>query len=49
MAPESAKIVAHIQSEMALHIDYCRGFGVSKEEMEAAEESEGKHDIPSHL
>jgi hypothetical protein len=33
---------------MALHIDYCKGFGVSKEEMEAAEESEGMHNSPHH-
>jgi thiaminase len=46
---ESAKIVAHIQNEMALHIDYCKGFGVSKEEMEAAEESEGMHNSPHHV
>jgi hypothetical protein len=41
--------VAHIEHEMALHIDYCRGFGVSKEEMETAEESEGVHDSPDHV
>jgi hypothetical protein len=34
---------------MALHIDYCNSFGVSKEEMEAAEESEGMHDSPNHV
>jgi thiaminase len=32
----------HIQNEMALHIDYCKSFGISKEEMETAEESEGE-------
>ena len=35
----SAQIVSHIHREMSLHIDYCAGFGVSKEEMEASEES----------
>jgi hypothetical protein len=34
----------HIQNEMALHVDYCNDFGISKEEMEATEESQGKHD-----
>ncbi|KAI0480624.1 Rapamycin-insensitive companion of mTOR, N-term-domain-containing protein [Xylariaceae sp. FL0804] len=33
-----AKIVSHIRTEMSLHIDYCKGFGISKEQMEAAEE-----------
>ena len=46
-ASEAAKLVTHIQNEMALHIDYCKDFGVSKEEMEAAEESEGRNDSPS--
>jgi thiaminase len=35
--------VTHIQNEMALHIEYCKGFGISKEEMEAADESEGEY------
>jgi thiaminase len=39
---QSAQIVNHIQNEMMLHIDYCKGFGVTKEYMEAAEESKGK-------
>ncbi|KAJ6103623.1 Phosphomethylpyrimidine kinase type-1 [Penicillium sp. IBT 16267x] len=30
----SAQIVLHIQREMALHLDYCASFGLSKEEME---------------
>jgi thiaminase len=38
---EGAKIVSHIHHEMALHVDYCKGFGVSKGEMEACEESQG--------
>ncbi|KAI0901791.1 Phosphomethylpyrimidine kinase-domain-containing protein [Annulohypoxylon nitens] len=33
-----AKIVSHIHTEMRLHIDYCKEFGISKEEMEATEE-----------
>ncbi|KAI0145876.1 Phosphomethylpyrimidine kinase-domain-containing protein [Hypoxylon sp. NC0597] len=33
-----AKIVSHIHTEMKLHIDYCKGFGISKEEIEATEE-----------
>ncbi|KAI5864591.1 Phosphomethylpyrimidine kinase-domain-containing protein [Durotheca rogersii] len=33
-----AKIVSHIQTEMSLHLDYCQGFGISKEEIEATEE-----------
>lgn len=38
---KAAKIVAHIHHEMGLHIEYCAGFGVTKEEMEASEESQG--------
>ena len=38
---KSAKIVAHIHHEMSLHIDYCKDFGVTKEEIEASEESQG--------
>lgn len=34
-------MVTHIQHEMALHIAYCEGFGVSKEAIESSEESEG--------
>ncbi|KAJ5081697.1 hypothetical protein NUU61_009961 [Penicillium alfredii] len=30
----SAQIVLHIQQEMALHLDYCASFGLSKQEME---------------
>ncbi|KAK8117541.1 uncharacterized protein PG998_005822 [Apiospora kogelbergensis] len=33
-----AKIVTHIKTEMGLHIDYCASFGISKEQIEAAEE-----------
>ncbi|KAK0099872.1 hypothetical protein ONS95_013301 [Cadophora gregata] len=35
----AAKIVGHIHHEMELHISYCQEFGVSKEEIEASEES----------
>lgn len=35
-----AKIVLHIQQEMALHIEYCKGFGISKEEIVATEEDQ---------
>jgi hypothetical protein len=38
---QSAKIIAHIHHEMALHIDYCQGFGITKGEIEKSEESEG--------
>ncbi|KAF2964655.1 hypothetical protein GQX73_g8927 [Xylaria multiplex] len=33
-----AKIVQHIHTEMKLHIDYCKSFGIEKEEIEATEE-----------
>lgn len=39
---QSAQIVLHIQREMALHIDYCASFGLSKQEMEASPETIGK-------
>ncbi|KAI1636675.1 hypothetical protein F4809DRAFT_650338 [Biscogniauxia mediterranea] len=32
------KIVSHIHTEMKLHLDYCKSFGISKEEIEATEE-----------
>ncbi|KAJ5087518.1 heme oxygenase-like multi-helical [Penicillium angulare] len=35
----SAQIVLHIQREMALHLDYCASFGLTKEEMEAHPET----------
>lgn len=34
--------MAHIQHEMKLHLEYCKGFGVTKEEIEVTEESQGK-------
>jgi hydroxymethylpyrimidine/phosphomethylpyrimidine kinase / thiaminase len=34
-------MVEHIHHEMALHVDYCKGFGITKAEMEASEESQG--------
>ncbi|RDL35139.1 Ribokinase-like protein [Venustampulla echinocandica] len=36
----AAKVVAHIHHEMSLHVEYCRDFGITKEEMETTEESE---------
>ncbi|KAJ5258758.1 hypothetical protein N7524_010314 [Penicillium chrysogenum] len=35
----SAEIVLHIKREMALHIDYCASFGLSKQEMEGTPET----------
>jgi hydroxymethylpyrimidine/phosphomethylpyrimidine kinase len=40
---KAAGIIAHIYHEMKLHIDYCNGFGISKEQMINAEESKGAH------
>ncbi|KAL7626694.1 trifunctional hydroxymethylpyrimidine kinase/phosphomethylpyrimidine kinase/thiaminase [Parahypoxylon ruwenzoriense] len=34
----AAKIVIQIHTEMKLHLDYCKEFGISKEEIEATEE-----------
>lgn len=42
MSRQSAAIVTHIFKEMELHINYCRGFGISREEMEQTEEKEGE-------
>ena len=36
-------MVAHIARETSLHIDYCTGFGLTKEEIQSAEEKEGKY------
>ncbi|KAI1502328.1 Phosphomethylpyrimidine kinase-domain-containing protein [Biscogniauxia marginata] len=33
-----ARIVSHVHTEMKLHLEYCRSFGISKEEIEATEE-----------
>ncbi|KAL2271931.1 hypothetical protein VTJ83DRAFT_1302 [Remersonia thermophila] len=35
----SASIVTHVFREMELHISYCSGFGISREEMEKTEEN----------
>lgn len=35
---QGAKIVNHIHTEMSLHLDYCAGFGIPKERIEATEE-----------
>lgn len=45
---QSAEIVAHVFHEMELHIGYCEGFGISREEMENTEEKEGEHPPVSH-
>ena len=34
-------MVEHVHHEMALHVDYCKGFGITEAEMEASEESQG--------
>jgi thiaminase len=34
-------MVEHIRHEMDLHIEYCKGFGITKSEMESSEESQG--------
>jgi thiaminase len=41
--PKAAKIVAHINYEMGLHLEYCKGFGVTKDDVERTEESQGKY------
>jgi thiaminase len=44
--PKAAKIVLHIYKEMGLHIDYCKDFGITKEEIEATAESQGMRNHP---
>lgn len=34
-------MVGHIDREMKLHVEYCRGFGIPIQQMMAAEESAG--------
>ncbi len=53
---QSAVVVAQIGKEMQLHIQYCKGFGISLEEIEDTEEKEGKETestlifkVPSNL
>jgi thiaminase len=36
----SAQIVLGVHKEMELHVEYCREFGISKEEMERSKESQ---------
>ncbi|KAK5014608.1 trifunctional hydroxymethylpyrimidine kinase/phosphomethylpyrimidine kinase/thiaminase [Cryomyces antarcticus] len=38
---KSASIVTHINEEVKLHLKYCEEFGVSKEEIESTQESQG--------
>jgi hypothetical protein len=38
---QSARIAMQIHNEMALHIGYCQGLGITKEEMENSEADEG--------
>lgn len=35
----SAKIILHIREELSLHIEYCKEFGITEEELAAGEES----------
>jgi hydroxymethylpyrimidine/phosphomethylpyrimidine kinase len=42
---QSAAIVTHIFKEMELHVGYCQGFGISKEEMEKTEEKAGEQHL----
>ncbi|PSN66793.1 hypothetical protein BS50DRAFT_600440 [Corynespora cassiicola Philippines] len=37
----SAEIVLHIQEEINLHIDFCKGYGLSIEDIEGQEEDQG--------
>lgn len=38
----SASIVTHIHHEMQLHVDFCEGFGIKKDDLERYEESQGE-------
>jgi hydroxymethylpyrimidine/phosphomethylpyrimidine kinase len=38
---QSARIVLHIEREMALHLEYCASFGLTKQEMENHPETIG--------
>jgi hypothetical protein len=39
---QSAAIVGHIFKETGLHVEYCKGFGISIEEMVKTEEQQGE-------
>ncbi|KAF2814799.1 uncharacterized protein BDZ99DRAFT_378729 [Mytilinidion resinicola] len=41
----SAKTVMHIQEELKLHLEYCKEFGIDKEEVERNEESQDTFDV----
>jgi thiaminase len=34
-------MVEHVHHEMALHVEYCKGFDITKAKMEASQESQG--------
>jgi hypothetical protein len=36
----------HIKTEMDLHINYCKSFGIGKEEIEGTEEHQGTYRAP---
>ena len=38
---QSAENVAHIQEELKLHLEYCKDFSISIDEIEKHEESQG--------
>ena len=39
MITASSQIVSHIRTEMSLHLEFCKTFGLSKEQIEATKES----------
>ena len=39
---QASDIVTHVKHEMSLHVNYCKRFGISREELETSEENEGK-------
>lgn len=40
---QSASIVTHLENEMKLHIAYCEELGMSLEDVNKSEESQGKN------
>lgn len=44
---QSAEIIKHIFHEIKLHIEYCKTFGISIEEMESTPEMQGNRTLPA--
>lgn len=40
---QSARQVLHLQEEIKLHIEFCKDYGLTQEDLEKEEEDQGEH------